>query len=202
MSLVDLIRGKPKDGSGAIATLTVATSATVAWPATSGVATVASVTVASPEKYETTATLASMWHLHFTSRDPITVAFSPAVDHAGALAAYPTANAAEPATVPPAARVPAETEALFDACERVGLYGTEDRAALPALIAIDPEGTRGLIEAMHSRIGRCRRCQHFRRPGLSAGYCIRRDDLLPAYGLLRQLPDDGGALCREFVDAF
>lgn len=44
----------------------------------------------------------------------------------------------------------------------------------------------------------CRTCTHFRRPGLSDGYCCERDDLPPAYTPghpLRQLPDDGGASC-------
>lgn len=126
------------------------------------------------------------------------VAFAPAVDHAGALSAYPAAIAAEPMAEPPAVAVPADLVALFDACERIGLYGDEDRAALPAMLALDSEGTRELIQAMRSRIGRCRRCLHFRRPGLSAGYCTRRDDLAPAYGLLRELPDDGGARCGAF----
>jgi len=200
MSLADLIRGKAKRDSEDVATLTVATTATVGEPAAPSVATVASVTVANPEKRESRDAPASLWLLHFPDLDPVAVAFAPAVDHAGALAAYPEAIAAEPMTEPPAVSVPADLAALFDACERIGLYDDQDRAALPAMLARDPEGTRGLIEAMHSRIGRCRRCLHFRRPGMSAGYCTRRDDLAPAYGLLRKLPEDGGARCDGFEE--
>jgi len=141
---------------------------------------------------------ACLWLLHFPDLDPVAVAFAPAVDHAGALAAYPAAIAAEPMAEPPAVPVPADLAALFDACERIGLYGDEDRAALPTMFALDPDGTRGLIEAMHSRIGRCRRCRHFRRPGLSDGYCVRRSDLRRAYGAMRALPSDAGTHCRLF----
>jgi hypothetical protein len=94
--------------------------------------------------------------------------------------------------------VPADLAALFDACERAGLYDEADRAALPAMLALDAEGTRGLIEAMHSRIGRCRRCRHFRQPGESDGYCTGRDDLPHAYGFMHELPGDGGARCCSF----
>ncbi|GEC97639.1 hypothetical protein ZRA01_37120 [Zoogloea ramigera] len=47
----------------------------------------------------------------------------------------------------------------------------------------------------------CRTCAHFRRPGLSDGYCCERDDLPPAYTPghpLRKLPDDGGASCTAW----
>lgn len=198
MSLADLIRGKAKRDSGDVATVTVATPATVAKLPAPSVATVASVTVATREERESRAARASLWLLHFPDLDPLAVAFAPAVDHAGALAAYPAAIAAEPMTEPQAVPVPADLAALFDACERIGLYDDQDRAALPAMLAADPEGTRRLIEAMHARIGRCRRCLHYRRPGLSAGYCTRRSNLAPAYGLLRELPEDGGARCDDF----
>lgn len=39
----------------------------------------------------------------------------------------------------------------------------------------------------------CPHCTHFRRPGLSAGYCGGREDLPPAYGEnhpLKQIPAD------------
>ncbi len=48
----------------------------------------------------------------------------------------------------------------------------------------------------------CRGCRHFRRPGLSGGYCGGdRPDLSPAYGpghSLRRLPIDGGASCLNW----
>ncbi len=140
---------------------------------------------------------ASLWLLHFPDLDPVAVAFAPAVDHAGALAICPAANVAEP--MPETAEpVPADLAALFDACAKAGLYDDADRAALPAMLALDADSTRGLIEAMHSRIGRCRRCRHFRRPGDSDGYCTARDDLPHVYGFMHRLPDDGGAGCGAF----
>jgi len=197
MSLADLIRGASKRESADLATVTVATPATVSPAIRASVATVATVTVASPENHEP----AAVWLMHFADRNPATVTFAPAVDHAGALAVYPDAIAAEPMPDPPAVPVPADLAVMFDACERIGLYDDEDRAALPTMLALDPDGTRRLIEAMYARIGRCRRCLHFRRPGLSDGYCTRRDDLPPAYGLLRELPEDGGARCDHSAPA-
>lgn len=141
---------------------------------------------------------ASLWLLHFPDLDPVAVAFAPAVDHAGALASYPAAIAAEPMPEPPAVPMPADLAALFDACAKAGLYDEADRAALPAMLALDAEGTRGLIEATHSRIGRCRRCRHFRWPGQSDGYCTGRDDLPHAYGFMHELPADGGARCDAY----
>jgi len=195
MSLADLIRGTSKRESADVATVTLATPATVSPPIRPSVATVATVTVAIATKHESAS--ASLWLLHFHDLDPVTVAFAPAVDHAGALAAYPQAVAAEP--IPEAAEpVSADLAALFDACERAGLYDEADRAALPAMLALDAEGARGLIEATHSRIGRCRRCRHFRQPGKSDGYCTGRDDLPHVYGFMHRLPADGGARCDAF----
>ncbi len=197
MSLADLIRGASQRESADVATMTLATPATVSPPIRASVATVATVTVAIPAQHESAS--ASLWLLHFPDLDPVAVAFAPAVDHAGALAAYPAAIAAEP--MPEAAEpVPADLAALFDACERAGLYDAADRAALPAMLALDAEGTRGLIEATHSRIGRCRRCRHYRRPGLSVGYCTGRGDLAHVYGFMHELPADGGARCDAFDD--
>jgi hypothetical protein len=195
MSLADLIRGTPKRDSADTATVTLATPATDGPLVRPSVATVATVTVAIAPEHESAT--ASLWLLHFPDLDPLAVAFAPAVDHAGALASYPAAIAAEPMpeTVEP---VPADLAALFDACATAGLYDDADRAALPAMLALDADATRGLIEAMHSRIGRCRRCRHFRRPGLSDGYCTGRDDLPHAYGFMHRLPDDGGAGCGAF----
>jgi hypothetical protein len=52
--------------------------------------------------------------------------------------------------------------------------------------------------------GQCRTCEHLRKPGLSDGYCARREDLPLAYGEhhpLRQCPADGGASCQEWRDS-
>lgn len=46
---------------------------------------------------------------------------------------------------------------------------------------------------------RCTQCQHYRRPGRSAGYCTGRADLRHAYGLLYELPAGRGEDCLEFV---
>lgn len=179
MSLADLIRGKQERESVGVATVTLATAATERLEGRSTVASVAAVTVANPPERKT----AAGWLLHFPDLDPVAVAFAPERDQAEVLAAYPDALA------------------LFDACAKAGLYGDDDRAALPAMFALDPEGTRGLIEAMHDRIASCRRCRHFRRPGLSDGYCTGRDDLPHAYGLLHKLPDDEGMRCEAFERA-
>jgi len=143
---------------------------------------------------------ATLWLLHFPDLDPMAVAFAPERDQAEVLAAYPDALAAEPMPEE-TATVPADALALFDACAKAGLYDDDDRAALPAMFALDPEGVRRLIEAMHERIASCRRCRHFRRPGLSDGYCTGRDDLPRAYGLLHELPDDEGMRCDAFERA-
>ena len=176
--------------------MTLATVATDGPESRSTVASVATVTVATPAERESAG--AALWLMHFPDLDPVAVAFSPAVDHAGALASYPAAIAAEPMPEPPAVPMPSDLAALFDACTKAGLYDDADRAALPAMLALDAQGTRGLIEAMHSRIGRCRRCRHFRRPGLSDGYCTGRDDLPAVYGFMHALPADEGATCAAF----
>ena len=198
MSLADLIRGKRKCDSAGFATVTLATFATDGPTIRPSVANVATVTVADPENHESAGVAAAVWLMHFPDRNPAAVAFAPAVDHAGALAAYPAAIAAEPMAEPPDVPIPADLAAMFDACERAGLYDDADRAALPAMLAIDAEATRGLIEATHYRIGDCRRCRYFRRPGQSEGYCTGRDDLPHVYGLMRELPDDNGARCGAF----
>ncbi len=198
MSLADLIRGKSKHDSAGFATVTLATTATDSPTIRPIVANVATVTVATPEQRESAGVAASVWLMHFPDRNPAAVTFAPAVDHAGALAAYPAAIAAEPTAEPPAVPIPADLAAMLNACERAGLYDEADRAALPAMLALDEQATRGLIEATHSLIGDCRRCCHFRRPGQSGGYCTGRDDLPHVYGLMRELPDDSGARCRSF----
>lgn len=194
MSLADLIRGKHERASVGVATVTLATSATDRPKRRSTVASVATVTVANPPERET----AFRWLLHFADADALEVTFAPERDQAEVLAGYPNAIAAEPLPET-TATVPAELLALFDACARAGLYGDADREALPAMLALDLEGTRKLIEAMHDWIASCGRCAHFRRPGRSDGYCTGRDDLPIVYGLLRALPDDEGMRCPRFA---
>lgn len=159
------------------------------------------VTLVTPSDRDTSQASANLWLLHFHDLEPVAVAFAPVVDRTEALAAYPTAIAAEPMSDPPGAPMPPDLSAMFNDCMRAGLYDDADRAALPTVFAADAEGMRALIEAMHSRIGRCRRCLHVRRPGLSEpGYCTGRDDLRHAYGYLYELADHGGARCDLFVD--
>lgn len=92
------------------------------------------------------------WRLHFADADGLEVTFAPPVDHADALAAYPDAIAAEPIPEPPAVPIPADLAAMFDACAKAGLYDDADRAALPAMFAIDAEETRALVGDRASRI--------------------------------------------------
>lgn len=87
---------------------------------------------------------------------------------------------------------------LFEHCARAGLYGDADRQALVEMYRLDPRATLDLVADMATRVLRCRRCAHFRRPGASDGYCVGRDDLPHAYGLLRHIPSDGGAWCSIF----
>lgn len=194
MSLADLIRGTRENASKAIATVTPATVATDRPESRSTVASVATVTVANAPERKT----ASRWRLHFADADALEVTFAPAVDQAEALARYPEATAAEPIAEPQAVPIPGDLLALFDACANAELYDDADRAALPAMFALDSEGTRRLIEDMHAEIRSCRRCRHFGRPGLSDGYCTGRDDLPGAYGFMRALPHDKGATCAAF----
>lgn len=139
---------------------------------------------------------ANRWRLHFA--DALEVTFAPAVDQAEALARYPDALAAEPIAEPQAVPIPGDLLALFDACANAELYDEADRAALPAMFALDPEGTRRLIGAMHAEIRSCNRCRHFRRPGLSDGYCTGRVDLPSVYGFMHALPNDKGLRCNAF----
>ena len=104
-----------------------------------------------------------------------------------------------PETVP--AALPAEIVALVDDCIAADLYGDEDRETLEQMYTTDPAGTQFLVAEMHARIGRCYRCRHLTRPGLSDGYCTGREDLAHAYGFMHDLPPDKGAWCDNFKDA-
>jgi hypothetical protein len=147
-------------------------------------------------------TASARWLIHHADRAPIEVTFSPPVDHAGAMAAYPEAAAAQPSPPPAPLAIPSDIAAAFDRCLRAGLYGEDEPALLPALVAADVDATRVLIADMASRIGRCRRCAHFARPGMSDGYCTGRDDLPELYGQMHSLPADLGAGCGDFEKMF
>ncbi|MCA3180055.1 MAG: hypothetical protein O9345_16550 [Burkholderiaceae bacterium] len=143
---------------------------------------------------------AARWLLHLPDADPLAVAFDPPATHDEVLARYSGALAAEPVPETLKVELPAAIEKLFVQCVESGLYDEADRAVLQAMHAINPVDARTVIDEMYSRIGRCHRCVHFARPGLSDGYCTRRDDLPAAYGLMRHLPPDGGALCAIFKE--
>ncbi|MCO5107135.1 MAG: hypothetical protein M9907_08640 [Burkholderiaceae bacterium] len=108
----------------------------------------------------------------------------------------------EPCTVAfEGAALPPALLELFEHCVRHGLYdGDADRASLLAMHRLDPGATCDLVGEMAARVLRCRRCAHFRRPGLAdQGYCGERADLPIVYGLLHALPPDGGAWCPLFA---
>ena len=118
------------------------------------------------------------------------------------MAVYPEAAAAQPSPPPAPRAIPYDIAAAFELCLRAGLYGEAEPALLPALVAADADATRALINDMASRIGRCRRCAHFARPGMADGYCTGRDDLPEVYGQMHSLPADMGAGCGDFVKLF
>lgn len=106
MTLASLIR---KRDTGGIATAIPAISATQPKGEAATVARIATVAVANPANGQTgkpandgqkqVGGLASFaWLIHFTDREPLYVTFSPEVTHAIALASYPGAVAAEPAS--------------------------------------------------------------------------------------------------------
>lgn len=96
------------------------------------------------------------------------------------------------------AEIPPALVGLFKHCARAGLYGDADRQALVEMYRLDPGATFDLVADMARRVLRCRRCAHFRRPGASVGYCVGRDDLPHAYGLLHHVPSERGAWCSAF----
>ena len=93
MTLANLIR---KRDTGNIATAIPAISATQFVQPAETVARIATVAVANPPATETYAVTRFAWLMHFIDRNPLTVTFSPEIGHAGALACYPDAVAAEP----------------------------------------------------------------------------------------------------------
>jgi hypothetical protein len=125
---------------------------------------------------------ANRWLLHFIDREPVAVTFSPAVTHADAIDRCPGAVAAEPMPEASPGALPADVAGRIDECVAADLYGDEDRELLARMHAADSDSTRALMDALHVRIGRCHRCRHFARPGLSDGYCAARSDLPHASG--------------------
>lgn len=213
MSLSALIR---KRQPGNFATATVATLATVQPKTLPSVATVASVAVANAETVKTgDGKPCLQWLFHFADRDDLPVTFAPAVDHAGALAYYPEAVAAEPIPDRPQRQpTKAEAEEITALVQAIYAYDTDDdRAEALAVALSDPEGALlcyrtiakdrsiAIAAPVVGTVKACRCCQHHARPGKSEGYCSGRDDLPLAYGVnhpLRRLPADRGAACNQW----
>lgn len=154
---------------------------------------------------------ATRWLIHFPDREPLEVWFSPAADHAEALAAYRDAVAAEP--VPE--RTDTRTATVIERDELLALIQAiyaadtdQDRQEATDAALADPAGAlqcyrgiaaeRGIVVAravahesarqsaqqsvQQSAARGCSMCRYRRRPGLSPGYCSGRDDLPGAYG--------------------
>ena len=205
-----------KRQSGNFATATVATSATVQDKDRGGVATVASVAVANSKTVKTdNCKPYSGWLFHFTDSDDLPVIFTPAVDHAAALACYPEAVAAEPIPERPQRKATkAEANEITSLVQAIYANDTDDdRAEALAAALADPDGAllcyrtiakdRGVAIAapVVGTVKACRCCQYFARPGKSEGYCSGRDDLPLTYGVnhpLRRLPADRGASCTQW----
>jgi hypothetical protein len=139
--------------------------------------------------------------VHFPDAEPLVLGCDPPLGQAEVLARYPSALAAEPQPTPLQEELPPEVAKMFAKCVKVGLYDEGERAVLRAMHTADAEGASVLVTEMYERIGRCWRCSHAARPGLSdAPYCSARDDLPIAYGLLHWPPVDLGATCDRFCE--
>lgn len=86
-------------------------------------------------------------------------------------------------------------------CRQSGQFAQAELDQAASALQLDLELAAELVLGMRDRLNRCRRCAHGRRPGLSDGYCIHRQDLPLAYGMLRELPADRGAWCESFEEA-
>lgn len=86
--------------------------------------------------------LFNAWLFHFIEREPLTVLFTPAVSHAGALACYPDAVAAEPqAERPQRTATKLEAEEITALVQAVFAVDSEvDRNEALAVALADPDG--------------------------------------------------------------
>ena len=226
MSLAELIH---KKRSVAVATAIPAIPATHAQELTGTVARIATVAVASPKEAETDGgnssrssnnssskpcerkTVHYRWLIHFSDRNPLEVAFSPAATHAEVLDTYPSALAAEP--IEPCRRQP---DALLGGDQKAAVLawltqiGETDQAIVAEVLAAcrrDIDARRYFLERAESRltntnVADCANCRHRRSPGGTVRYCASgRSDLPLAYGdghPLRRLPDDQGPYCNQW----
>jgi hypothetical protein len=139
MTLANLIC---KRGTGNIATAIPAISATQHGQRAEEVARIATVAVANLSESETYTVGHFSWLMHFIDRNPLVVTFSPEVSHAGALAFYPDAVAAEPiAGVPKRSATKTEIVALQEIINMVYRNATEaERMEALDFALNDPDG--------------------------------------------------------------
>jgi len=110
------------------------------------------------------------WLIHFADREPVTVTFSPIVNHAGALACYPDAVAAEPIPDTPS-RTPTAEESAHLVMLMMAIYGDDwegDRNEALQVALVDPDNAltcytviaseRGLILTNDDDRRTCRQC--------------------------------------------
>jgi hypothetical protein len=143
---------------------------------------------------------AARWLLHLHDAEPKVLVFAPPATHSQVLKQHPGALAAEPLAAPVPDELPSGIATLLAKCIEAGLYDEADRPVLCAMHAVEAVCAWELVAAMYSRIGRCYRCRHCKRPGLSDGYCTVRTDLPHAYGFMHVLPPCRGAQCGKFKE--
>ena len=201
MSLSALIRKRNRGGEVAtpsaqsvspIATATVATFATASPETPPSVATVANVAVANRQtvqaandtEHDLDTLVCFAWLIHFTDREPVTVTFSPEVNHAGALACYPDAVAAEPTPTPKMAETELSPEkgktdesqlrALIEAVYRDDTESDRNEALQAALADSDKAlvcytaiaSERGLTLPDTDERHTCRQCANYTYSGM------------------------------------
>lgn len=141
MSLADLIRGRAESGQDALATATPANSATAGPGQGSSVAGIAAVAVANRPGRK----VAARWRLYFADAEPCELTTVPPASRAEMLARYSNASAAEPLADPAPVAMPADLATLVNRLDR------DDRPLAREMYAIDPVGTRRLVEGMTKR---------------------------------------------------
>ncbi len=161
---------------------------------------------------------ARRWFLYFPDRHPVEIFRSPPATLTDVLVDNPGTIAAEPVLDQVQARCNATSDDTALIRSWLASIGETDATAINEVLTkcgSDPEALDYFMgqacdqghhqaqelappPAAHS----CRTCQHFRRPGLSGGYCNGdRPDLAHVYGAhhtLRQIPADNGKTCGQW----
>jgi hypothetical protein len=157
--------------------------------------------VTAPHGDPSGAPVARRWRVEDSAGVSRLVTFIPAASRVAVLVRYPGAQRVEPLTEPIDTGLPPSLARAFDSCVAAGRCSEDEREILVAMAAVDESATRVLLEAVRAAIGRCPRCVHHARPGLSdSGYCSARLDLPRVYGLLHRLPADEGRACDRFEE--